>query len=138
MIGKTKEITTFLYNHHFVRYVFVGGSTFILDIGLLILLHQGLNFNLAVATSIAYWVSIGYNFILNRTWTFSIAEKESLRRHLGTYLILLAFNYLFTVIVVSTLGKVIYFGLAKAIAVAIQMIWTYKIYKNYIFITKDS
>lgn len=134
MIDKTKNLTLYLYRHPLMRYIFVGGTSFVLDIGLLILLYQFLDLNLALATSIAYWVSIGYNFTLNRRWTFSVAEIESLQRHIAAYLMLLAFNYLFTVIVVSTLGQVIYFGLAKAVAVGIQTIWTYKIYKDYIFI----
>lgn len=92
---------------------------------------------LALATSIAYWVAIIYNFTLNRLWTFSIAEKESLHKHLASYLILLGFNYLFTVIFVSEVGHHIYFGLAKAIAVIIQTTWTYSVYKNVIFVRKD-
>jgi len=91
----------------------------------------------AIATTIAYWISIIYNFALNRYWTFSAWERESLRRHLSAYLVLLGFNYLFTVITVSLLSHIIYFGLAKVIAVAIQITWTYPIYKNVIF-TKSS
>lgn len=133
MIEKTKNLTVYLYKHHFVRYLFVGGSTFILDISLLIFFYGGLKINIAVATSLAYWLSIAYNFVLNRYWTFSAWEKESLRRHLTAYLILLAFNYLFAVIVVSTLSHFVHYSLAKVIAVAVQMLWTFPIYKHYIF-----
>ncbi len=137
MIQKTKDFTLFLYQHHFVRYVFVGGSTFVIDFALLFILHQNFNLSVAIATTIAYWISIIYNFALNRYWTFSAWERESLRRHLSAYLVLLGFNYLFTVITVSLLSHIIYFGLAKVIAVAIQITWTYPIYKNVIF-TKSS
>jgi putative flippase GtrA len=134
VIEKTKSTTLFLYRHHFVRYVFVGGSTFIIDFGLLYLLHQHANVSVPVAASISYWVSILYNFALNRYWTFSAWEKESLHKHLVAYGALLAFNYVFTIIVVSSLSHIMYFGLAKVIAVAIQIIWTYPIYKHIIFV----
>jgi putative flippase GtrA len=138
MMDKTKNFTYFLYQHHLVRYIFVGGTTFILDFGLLVILHQRISINLAVATSIAYWLSIIYNFILNRQWTFSVGEKEKLRKHLSSYLILLGFNYLFTVVSVSLLSHIMYFGLAKVLAVAAQVTWTYPIYKNVIFTKEES
>src|SRR5574337_104259 len=129
MIQKTKEVTLFLYRHHFVRYLIVGGSTFIIDFGILIILHSGLNIGIAAATSVAYWVSISYNFALNRYWTFDAREKESLQRHITTYLMLLIFNYFFVVVFVSYSSSHISYIVAKAIAVLVQMAWTYPIYK---------
>lgn len=131
-----KKLTYFLYHHHFVRYLFVGGTTFILDLGILFILHGKLKLNLAGSTSVAYWLSTVYNFNLNRYWTFDSREKDSLKRHITTYLMLLIFNYLFTVTFVSIVGTHINYLLAKSFAVAIQMSWTYFVYKNYIFIKK--
>lgn len=133
-VHRVKAYSNYFYTHPLVRYIFVGGSTFVIDLGLLVLLHKKVGLGLAVATSIAYWVAIAYNFFLNRAWTFSIKEMESLSKHLANYLILLGFNYLFTVLFVTILGRHINFALAKAIAVVIQTTWTYKVYKDYIFI----
>lgn len=130
-----KELTTYLYHHHFVRYLLVGGTTFVIDFSLLVILHGYLKLNLGASTSVAYWISITYNFMLNRYWTFDAREKESLARHISTYLILLIFNYLFTVTFVSIVGAHINYIIAKALAVGIQMIWTYPVYKKYIFIS---
>lgn len=124
----------FMYRHHFVRYLFVGGTTFMLDVIVLVFLHGKLNINLAVSTSLAYWLSVLYNFSLNRSWTFSKSEQESLHKHATLYGALLAVNYLFTVTFVSLVSHYIYFGLAKALAVMIQVSWTYYLYKNYIFV----
>jgi len=135
---RTKELTLYLYRHHFVRYLFVGGTTFVLDFGILLCLHGLLKLNLAGSTSVAYWISISYNFVLNRYWTFDARENESLKHHLTTYFVLLVFNYLFTVTFVSVLGAHINYVIAKALAVAIQMTWTYYIYKNYIFIKRQA
>jgi putative flippase GtrA len=130
MIKKIKALSSDLYNHRFIRYVFVGGTTFVLDISLLVLLHSFLHINLAIATSLAYWIAIIYNFILNRWWAFSASENSSLRKHLPPYLVLLGFNYLFTVLFVGFVSRVIAYELAKVIAVPIQMIWTYPLYKR--------
>ena len=135
-MDRTKNIVNIIYKHHFARYLIVGGSTFILDFSLLISLHGYIRLGLALATTLAYWVSIIYNFCLNRWWSFSVAEKASLHRHLIPYSILLGFNYLFTVIFIGLASHFIYYGLAKVFAVAIQMSWTYFIYKSVIFTKK--
>jgi len=137
-VKRIKETTLFLYRHHFVRYLLVGGTTFVLDFGILFILHGQLQLNLAASTSVAYWVSMSYNFVLNRYWTFDSREKESLTRHITTYLALVLFNYLFTVTFVSIVGSHINYVIAKALAVAIQMVWTYEVYRKYIFISPES
>lgn len=129
-----KRHSRYFYEHPLVRYIFVGGTTFVLDLGLLIILHKPVGLGLALATSIAYWAAIAYNFFLNRSWTFSIKEKEDLSKHLVNYLALLAVNYLFTVAFVTLASRHINFAIAKAIAVVIQTSWTYKVYKDYIFV----
>src|SRR5260221_2613597 len=98
---KMRASAVFFYRHHFVRYLFVGGSTFVLDFTILAGLHSGLGVGLAVATTVAYWVSIAYNFIFNRYWTFDAREKNSLRRHIALYLVLLCINYVFVVIFIA-------------------------------------
>lgn len=137
MVEKTSALVVYLYHHHFVRYLLVGGTTFIIDFGILFTLHGKLGVGIAAATSIAYWVSIIYNFTLNRYWTFDAREKESLQRHITTYFFLLVLNYIFAVTFVSFASDHINYIIAKAIAVIIQMIWTYPVYKNYIFTEKS-
>lgn len=130
-----RGLLAYLYRHHFVRYLLVGGTTFFIDFGTLLFLHGVLDLNLAASTSVAYWLSILYNFTLNRYWTFDAREKESLLKHMSAYFILLIINYLFTVTFVSIVGEHINFIIAKVLAVAIQMIWTYPTYKNVIFVS---
>ncbi len=130
---RLSSLAKFVYRHHFIRYLFVGGSTFIIDFGTLVMLHGVLDVHLAVATTIAYWLSITYNFTLNRSWTFSSSEQESLHRHAVMYGVLLGFNYLFTLIFVGLASRYMHFGLAKTLAVIIQVSWTYQIYKKVVF-----
>lgn len=133
-MANVKALTLYLYQHHLVRYILVGGTTFVIDFGLLVLLHGKEGVWLPIATGIAYCVSIVYNFCLNRWWTFSASENNSLQKHVVPYVILLGFNLLFTVVFVSVLSHLINYAVAKIIAVAIQTSWTYFCYKHFVFI----
>lgn len=128
-----KDFVRYCYKHHVLRYLFVGGSTFLIDFTLVVVLHGRLNMRIAFATTIAYWISIIWNFSLNRWWTFDAASTKSLKRHLLSYTMLLLVNYLFTVIFVTVVSKFIVYTLAKIISTAIQIVWTYPIYKHVIF-----
>jgi putative flippase GtrA len=132
-VQRTKKAAGYLYRHHFIRYLFVGGTTFILDEGLLILLHGHLDVWLPLALFIAYLVAFIYNFSLNRWWTFSASENKTLKQHMVPYTLLFFFNLAFTVVFVSLASHVINYALAKAIAVVIQVGWNFIIYKYVIF-----
>ncbi len=139
-----KPIITKLYYHNLIRYIIVGGGTFIIDFGLLFFFRIQLHIPLAIATSIGFWVAVLFNFTLNRTWSFSVNETKSLHKHALAYGLLLAFNYSFTVIFVSFMDHALHslnaskaLAISKILAVLIQTSWTYIIYKNYIFTKKE-
>jgi putative flippase GtrA len=134
MIKRTRGLLGYLYKHPLVRYLFVGGSTFVIDEGLLILFHGVLSIWLPLALLGAYCVAFAYNFVLNRWWTFNAADNQSIKKHLVPYSALFLFNLAFTVVFVSLASHVINYAIAKVIAVAIQVSWTYFIYKHFIFI----
>lgn len=88
---------------------------------------------LEIATSIAYWTSIAYNFTMNRWWTFSAQEAKSLSEHAFFYGSLLFINYIYTVISVSALSNIMHYGFAKILVIAFAVTWTYPLYKYVIF-----
>lgn len=122
-----------MYEHSLVRYVAIGGTTFALDFCLLIFLHAALHLPLLIAASVSYWASIAFNFLANRFWTFGATERN-IAHHAFGYGILLGINFLFTL---GFIGIATHFGmvytLAKVLAVAVQMSWTYLAYKKIIF-----
>lgn len=132
---KIKDYIINKYQGDLFRYIFVGCTTFMIDLVILIYLRELLKLNIAYAASISYWVSILYNFTLNRWWTFNSAENTSLKKHLLLYSCLLGFNYIFTVVFVSFFSNFINYSVAKVLCVGIQITWTYYIYKRYIFVT---
>lgn len=128
-----KNLATYFYKHHFVRYLFTGGTTFIIDEGLLIVLHGKFGLWLPASLFVAYTVAFVYNFSMNRWWTFDAAENKTLAQHILPYSLLFAFNLIFTVVFVSLVSKVINYAVAKVIAVIIQTSWNFFVYKYFIF-----
>lgn len=136
MIESTHSYLVFLYKHPFIRYLIIGGSTFVLDLSLLVLLHGHFEVNLTIAASIGYWVSVTYNFLLNRWWVFSAQESRSLHKHALLYASLLTVNYLYTVVGMNILTRYMTYELAKVFVIVFAITWTYPIYKHYIFTKK--
>lgn len=133
-----KRLAYIAYTSHVMRYLFVGFTTFAIDFSILFLLHGVLEVNLVIATSVAYWLSVTYNFCLNRWWTFSSNDKKSLQKNIVYYLCLLAFNYVFTVFFVNIVSGFSNYGIAKVLAVGLSVCWTFPIYKYVIFTAKQS
>lgn len=128
-----KSLLLTIYKKPFFRYLFVGGSSFVLDLGILTLLYKMLGLNITIATSVAFWLAVIYNFILTRSWTFSVREKEQLKKHAVLYVCLLTANYLITTIFMLLTNNILYYALAKTIIVIVQTFWNYPIYKYLIF-----
>ena len=133
-MAQAKGFALRLYRHSFVRYAVIGGSTFALDFGLLALLHDIAGLHVIFAATVSYWISIAFNFVANRAWTFG-STNQQLTQHLTAYLLLLGINYLFTIAVVGVATHFgVHYAIAKIVAVAIQIGWTYVIYKKFIFV----
>lgn len=111
----------------------MGGSSFFLDLGILTLLYKVLNLNITMSTGIAFWLAVIYNFTLTRNWTFSISEKQQLKKHAVLYACLLIVNYLVTTIFMLFTDNMINYALAKTVIVIAQTFWNYPIYKYLIF-----
>jgi putative flippase GtrA len=128
-----KKKVGFFYKQSFLRYLFVGVSTIVLDVAILAFLKEILNFKLEIAASISYWLSIAYNFTMNRWWTFSAQEAKSVAEHAVLYISLLIFNYFYTIVAVRFLSSYIHYSLAKVIIILAATTWTYPLYKRFIF-----
>jgi putative flippase GtrA len=133
-VQQLQGLWLYLYNHQFIRYLFVGGTTFILNESVLILLHGVLKLVLPFAVFMAYLVSFVYNFSLNRKWSFTAAEKNTLKKHIKPYTILFFFNLGYSIVFVSIVSHFMNYALATALSVATQTTWTFYVFKTYIFV----
>lgn len=118
-----------------VRYLFVGGLSFLFDVGVLWLLHDGLHVPLPVATPIAFLLSFAVTYTLQRTLAFRAADGVA--PSVIKYALLVAFN------MVATTGIVWAFAavgapwlVGKVAAVFATTIWNYFAYRLWVFPTR--
>lgn len=123
-----------LAGRRFVRYLLVGGTTFAIDFILFSILHSVFGWDVLLANTISYWSSIAFNFSVNYKWTFGGTETTAFKRQLALYLGLLLFNFGFSSVFLSvTIDAGLNPQIAKIVATALQMSWTYIAYKTVVF-----
>jgi putative flippase GtrA len=128
----------------FFRYILVGGSAFLLDMGILYItktyLFSGLGlFDILLATACGFTAGLIYNYILSFVFVFKKINKDAKQHRMRSFII-------FTVIGVIGLGltEVLMYGgillvgeqyylLVKAVTAGIVLLWNYAARKILIF-----
>jgi putative flippase GtrA len=83
-----------------VGYLLINGSTFVLDLALLTVLHGRLGVALPAAFTISYVTAFGVSFVLNRWLNFR--SHAPVGRQAAVYAVVVAVNYLAFVLVLGT------------------------------------
>jgi putative flippase GtrA len=116
----------------FVRFLCVGGVSFVVDAGTLWLLRGKGHVNLTLATAIAYVLGMVVNFVLNRIVTF--ASDGHVGKQGAKYLVLVGLNFVWTIGVVDGLSHVWHYYLAsKTLATFSYSVVTYFAYRHWVF-----
>ena len=114
-------------------YLVIGGLTVVVDIGLLVLLHESFGVPLGVATTVAFCTAVVVNFLLNRT-AMSSWGSRGLTQHALRYGSLVVANYVITLVVVTTAGHVgNRYLVAKVAVVAASTLWNFLLYRHWVF-----
>ncbi|MET1088088.1 MAG: GtrA family protein [Arthrobacter sp.] len=122
-----------LYHNALARFLMVGGVSFALDLGLLAALHEIFGVPLWIATPIAFLVSLVFNFLLQRMFTFRANNKGSVSA--VKYVLLVVLNIVVTDLIVTgfdALGWSYIFG--KTTATVLTTAWNYFLYRHWIFL----
>jgi putative flippase GtrA len=115
-----------------IRYLIAGGLSFIVDFGLLAVLHDLVGLPVWLATGIAFLVSFAFTYTIQRVFSFESRAPHG--RALVKYTILVAFNTLATVAIVSLLnGTALSWGGGKVVATVVTTCWNYFVYKYWVF-----
>jgi putative flippase GtrA len=119
------------------RFIIVGGISFVIDLGLLMLLHEVFLVDLLIATPIAFLTSLAFNFALQRMFTFRAENGRSVS--FIKYCLLVVFN---TVAVDLIVYAVDWMGapyqIGKVIATVLTTAWNFLLYKHWIFKAPES
>lgn len=115
-----------------VRYLLVGGSAFLVDLGLLALFYNVFGWKLWIATTIAFLLSFAYTYSMQRVFAFG--SKAPQGGALVRYAVLVIFNTVATALIVSAIDTTFagWVG-GKLVATAATTIWNYFIYRYWVF-----
>jgi putative flippase GtrA len=126
-------------NHSSSRFFLVGLSAFGIDYIVLLFLYYALGVNLEVSTAIGFIIGFAVSFTANKQWVFGKArQKKNLPRQITEYILLLSFNFIFTVWTVSLLNSHgIKPAIGKLMVMALIMCWNYALFRWVIFASEE-
>lgn len=115
-----------------VRYLVVGGFSFLFDVFVLWLLHEVFHVPLAISTPAAFLMSFAVTYTLQRTVAFRAADGVA--PSVAKYAVLVAVNTVATTAIVwaaDALGAPWIVG--KVAAVVATTVWNYFAYRYWVF-----
>jgi len=133
MSSTTTFVTKILSNKK-IKYLFVGGSAFLIEYGLFLALNNTLKL-LIVANIASFIVGLTYSFILHQKWTFAGDHRHDAKRQAISYLLLALVNVILTSFIIAFLVDaldVLPF-LAKIICMLLVVAWNFLILNKIIF-----
>lgn len=118
-----------------IKYLLTGGLAFVIDYLLLIVCFYVLSLPLWTATTLGYLGGLCVSFFINRTWVFGMNGKQrKMTRQLVEYVILLLFNYVFTVFAIRISDSIgITPAISKIVITILIAFWNYIIFNKVIF-----
>lgn len=127
-----RDKVTSVTRHSGFRYLLIGGTSFLIDIGLLALFRQILDWPLWLATGSAFLLTFAFNYSLQRA--FSFGSDAGHGRTLLKYITLLAFNTLATIAIVWLVDSTgLGWGVGKVVATVITTGWNYFVFRYWVF-----
>ena len=135
---RNNNLLTKLSQHQIIRYLFVGGLSFVIEISVLYILNQLLHIHPTVSVAISFWVGFIVAYVLQKLVTFKNKERtrRAIAKQLIGYSLLVLWNYLFTLAVVELFQDSLSVLLLRAIVIAITTIWNYVLYKKLFRVTE--
>jgi len=119
--------------HQVVRFLLVGGVSYVVDLGALLALPHPLGLSLPTATTGAYLVAFVFTFTLNRLWVFGAGEQP-VGGQMVRYLVLVGVNYLLTLVLVLGLVRLgVPVAVAKTVSVGLIAVLNFVAYRRFVF-----
>jgi putative flippase GtrA len=121
-----------MFERTIMRYMFVGAAAYLIEIGTLYCLHYIFRIDALWSVAMSFWVGFIVAYFLQKVITFQNRDysKRTLARELVLYSALVAFNYLFTLIVVALLESSVSVIVLRTGIIIITTIWNFLIYRR--------
>lgn len=123
-----------LLSKKITRYILIGGVSYVIEVGILATcVYLGAQTWLAV--TIAFWVGFVVSLFLQKIIVFQDRDKRPRTLFVQTLLYgtLVAFNYVFTLVFISSLEAQLGVIVARTIALILTTGWNFIIYNKMIF-----
>lgn len=125
-----------ILQHRKFRYIFIGISVYIFEL-LVIVIAQSFHASAIIAVSLSFWLGLVVSFCLQKLITFKdtrLHHKVLLPQIIAS-LLLVGFNFSFTILVTHMLRTIVPATLCRTLALGASTIWNYYLYKTHIFST---
>ena len=124
-----------LWSSSAVRYLMVGGFSFVFDIGVLWLLYEVFHVPLPISTPIAFLLSFAVTYTLQRTVAFR--ASDGVAPSVLRYTILVVVNTVATTAIVWAADAIgLPWAVGKVAAVVATTVWNYFIYRYWVFASR--
>lgn len=135
MSQKLKAAIQRMTQRTFVRYLFVGGSSYVIELSSLLIIFHATH-NRAFATAVAFAIGFCVAFALQKVVAFREYSRQmrALARQGSWYTALSIWNYAFTVGFVALFPDR-YLVVSRTVALVLMSSWNYILYKKVIFKT---
>jgi len=132
MIKKTIQYA-WSVRHQFIKYFVVGFSGLFLDLGLLALCTRVFGWNPTVSLVFSQVIVLGYNFLLNKYWSF--ANKALSYTQIMRYLTLAGVNYVFSLVIMYIFNEHLGYDelLVRIATIALMVGWNFFLYKYWVY-----
>lgn len=124
------------HSSRLLHYIVTGGVSAIVDIGGVYIVRSIFPNGLALAVIVGFFAGFLVNFAMNKLWTFQKRGDgyRKTQRQFVLYVLLVAFNLLFTYLVIRLLSSIgVELLYAKVFTIGCTTLWNYVLYKKYIF-----
>ncbi len=116
------------------RYLVIGGSVYAFEL-LVIVATQALGLSSVAAVALSFWLGLLVSFTLQKLVTFNDNRLQAkiLSRQLATFMLLVLWNFGFTILLTKLLTDVLPAVLCRTLALAVTTTWNFYLYKTRIF-----
>lgn len=117
-----------------IRFSIVGGIATIIDFACLFIFKEFLNFNVILANTLSFIISVTYNYIASITWVFDTNKNKNKKVQFVLFVIFsivgLIINNIILYILTDKLN--IYYLISKVVATMIVMIFNFITRKKFL------
>ncbi len=118
-----------------LRYLFVGGSSVLIEYGSFVVLIKVALSGVVIANIVSFLIGLTYTFLLHNRWTFKGSHKHSIKKQLIAYGTLATINVIATSLIIDFLVQEMHIPalIAKLLCMALVIVWNYLLLSRFIF-----